>query len=209
MTDWLVMHDRIRGRAVCAIGAICGDAPIIAIGASDDDDDEPRAHAKRAGLRALRRFATKAAPIVTSAVPGGAAAREAAKALLEARRAAADVETHDVHGQAVNGLLSPLATRAIGQVEEPAPPRARALLADVNRLVERELWPMLAEIRRFIVRGGRNVNERARLERRMMPVVERFARLEDQILELGWSIYLVDEQHPDRSLYALERLATR
>lgn len=208
MTDWIVLHDQIGRRRVCAIGAVCGDAPVIAIGVSDDDDDEreqPRARARKAGLRALRKFAAKAVPIVTAAVPGGAAAREAAKALLESRRAAAEVETHATHSQAVTGLLSPLAARAIGDVEPP--PRVRALLERLNTIVRLELWPIYqraidARRRRMPLAERERMVEREALA--MQPILTRFERLEYEISDLGWSIVLVDDQNPLRSLYTVE-----
>lgn len=221
--EFVVVHDRIGRRAVCAVGAVCGDRTIIGIGTADDDEDEPRerrdtqAKAKRAGLRALRRFASKAAPIVLTAVPGGALAREASTALLESRRAASDVQTAREHAQHVTGLLSPLAIRVIGERSEQAEQdanesRARTLLRAVNDFTRRDSWPfyrrVMAERRRIEVLP-RAARERAalaayqRFEAQAQALAVRLEAFEGQIEQFGYWIELVDPHHPDRSLYRL------
>lgn len=190
MTDWVVLHEKIRGRSVCAIGTICGAEPIVAIGVADDDDDERPRQTKhgRAGLRALRKIATKAAPIVTAAVPGGAAAREATKVLLEARRAASDVETHGTHGAAVSGLLTPLAVRAIGQVSPASAPtypaNVRALIDRYNAMgqeVQRLGWTL---VRRYGRRSPRILSSPD--GQRMLAIVRSSDELLEEIDSLGW-----------------------
>jgi hypothetical protein len=221
--EFVVVHDRIGRRAVCAVGAVCGDRAIIGIGTADDDEDDARdrqdahAKAKRAGLRALRRFASKAAPIVLTAAPGGNLAREASTALLESRRAASDVQTAREHAQQVTGLLSPLAVRVIGSLSEEAQnartdAQARSILDAINEFTRRELWPFYARlerVRRGIESLPANRRQRAgeeawrRYHAQANRLSVRLADMELRLDDLAYAIELVDPQHPARSLYRL------
>lgn len=224
--DFVVVHDRIGQRAVCAVGAVCGDRAIIGIGTADDDENDARerrdtqAKAKRAGLRALRRFAAKAAPIVLTATPGGALAREASTALLESRRAASDVQTAQEHAQQVTGLLSPLAIRVIGARSEEAEQaaqaanesRARTLLRAVNDYTRASLWPFYRRVlaaRRHLQLLPARSRERVAIEtfdrmaREARDLAMRLEAFEGQLEGFDYGIELVDPQHPARSLYRL------
>lgn len=194
--EFVVVHDTIGRRAVCAVGAVCGDRAIIGIGTADDSEDDDRdrqdahAKAKRAGLRALRRFASKAAPIVTSAVPGGALAREASKALLETRRAASDVQTAREHAQQVTGLLSPLAMRVIGDAP-PATPSAsvRALVRSLYAMHEQVQRAQRSALAR--IRAGAP-NTRATWAAMDRSIAE-LGRIERRINAAGWDVEVSPE----------------
>lgn len=194
--DFVVVHDNIGRRAVCAVGAVCGDRVIIGIGTADDNEDDEherrdaQAKAKRAGLRALRRFATKAAPIVLTAAPGGNLAREASTALLESRRAASDVQTAREHGQQVTGLLSPLAVRVIGDAPPPTPSASvRALVRSLYAMherVQREQRGALARIR------AGTPNTRATWAA-MDRAIADLGRIERRINAAGWDVEVTPE----------------